>query len=78
MKAKNIDEIASVAHSLGRLATSKVAREKWEYEKRKKIEEAVATLKAELQKELDGQPELTDRLLDLVEKAKDGMLEKTA
>ncbi len=51
VKAKNIDEIASVAHSLGRLATSKVAREKWEYEKRKKIEEAVATLKAELQKE---------------------------
>lgn len=78
VKATNVDEIASVAHSLGRLATSKVAREKWEFERRKKIEDAVGELKLEMQTLLAGMPELTAKLLDVVETAKDRMLEKTA
>lgn len=76
VKAKEIDDVAAIANSLGRLATSKVARDRWEFERRKKIEEAVGALKGELQKALDGQPELTTRLLDMVDEAQGRMLEQ--
>ena len=78
MQVESIKDLALVARSIGRLQSSAVVRDKWEHEKRKKIEEAVAVLKNEIQVLLAGMPELAASLMDVVDAAKDRMLEKTA
>lgn len=78
MQAQSITDLGKLTLAYARLSRSAVVREQWEHKKGKQIEEAVAELKAELQKALDGQPELTAKLLDLVEEAQDRMLERIA
>lgn len=78
LKATEILDVARIANSLGRLATGKVAREKWEHERTKAIEAAFTRFKERMQELLTGMPELTGKLLDVAEKAKAEMLEKSA
>jgi len=78
MQVKSIGDLSSVAHAVGRLQTSQVAREKWEHERHKKSAEALAELKAEAQEILRGRPELLKQLLDVLEVAEEKILEKTA
>jgi hypothetical protein len=78
LQVASIPDLAKVAHAVGTLQGSSVAREKWEQEKRRKIEEAAAQMKLQMQAELEGHPELLGRLLDIAEAAKDKMLEKQA
>lgn len=74
LAVQSISDLASVAHSLGRLQTSQVAREKWELERRKKVEEAVETLKTEMQKRLEGRADLVEELLGLVDEAQEALM----
>jgi len=73
----SIEDLAKVSHSIGRLQASAVTRERWEHDKRKRIQEAVAVLKEDVKRLLDGMPELTGQLLDVVYAAEERMLEKT-
>jgi intein-encoded DNA endonuclease-like protein len=77
-QVKSIEDLAKVANSLGRLQTSAVMRDKWEQERSKRIEAAVKQLKQEVMAALEGQPELTSKLLDVIEAAQKQMVEKTA
>lgn len=74
---KSIEDLAKVAHSLGRLQSSAVAREKWEHEKRKTIEAAVDRLKADVRGMVANDERLMDELVTLIEQAEQTMLEKT-
>jgi hypothetical protein len=53
-------------------------RDRWESEKSKKIEAALLQLKKEVMGALEGEPELTRKLLDLIHRASETMMEKTA
>jgi hypothetical protein len=77
-QVKSIEELTKVANSLGRLQSSSVIRDKWEQEKRKRIEAALVQLKQEVMAVLEGQPELTKQILDAIEAGKERMTEKTA
>lgn len=74
----SIEDLAKVAHALGRIQSSAVARDKWEHEKRKRIDEAVKALKGDVQKLLEGMPELTGQILNVIDRAQREMIEKTA
>ena len=76
MNVRSIEDLAKVSHSLGRLQTSQVAREKWESERRKKIEDAVTKLKGEIRGLLAGRPELCSGVLEVVDEAAADMTEK--
>lgn len=70
----SIEDLAKVSNSIGRLQHSKVLREKWEAERRRMIDAAMAELKGEAQKLLEGQPELERDILDLLARAQDQMV----
>jgi hypothetical protein len=77
LKATEILDVARIANSLGRLATGKVARERWEMEKRKKIEAAVQQLKEDVRALLANEPELTTKLFDVIDRAASEMTEQS-
>ena len=75
MQAKTIEDLAKIMHSVGRLQSSTIAREKWAHDRRKLIETAMAELKAEAQKLLTGEPELERDILNLFDRAQEKMVE---
>jgi hypothetical protein len=77
-QVKSIQDLVMVAHAAGTLQRSAVTREKWEHEEHKKNEAALAELKAEVQELLRGKPELTGKLLDVIDAAGEKILEKKA
>lgn len=74
----SIADLAKIAHAMGSLQASAVARERWEQDKGKRIEEAVKRLKATVTALLEGQPDLTEKLLEVIDTAKDEIMEKPA
>jgi hypothetical protein len=76
VKAQTIEDVAKIGHTLGKLASSKTARDKWEFERRKKTDTAVEELKAEMRALLEDDPERTLILMNLVDEARDKILEK--
>jgi hypothetical protein len=77
-QVKSISDLARVARALGNIQRSSVGREQWEQEKGKRIEAAMAELKDGVKAELEGEPELIHRLLDVAARAQKKMLEKIA
>lgn len=74
-QVKTIEDLAKISHSIGRLQSSQISREKWAHDRRKLIETAMAELKAEAQKLLSGEPELERDILNLFDRAQEKMIE---
>lgn len=77
-QVKSIEDLAKMASSLGQLQRSSVYRDKWEHEKRQKIDAAVDVLKEKVRALLEKHPELLQPLVVVIDEAREQMIAENA